>query len=72
MPNKWRLILNLSSQYNHIANYHIAIRTAVCPLIFSVLADALTWTMQKHGVSWVEPYIDRFITVGTLGGLRIH
>ncbi len=38
------------------------------PLIFSALADALTWVMRKNGVSWVEHYIDDFITVGAPGG----
>ncbi len=38
------------------------------PLIFSAVADALAWSMEKHGVSWLAHYIDDFITVGAPGG----
>ena len=34
------------------------------PLLFTALADALQWIMIKHGVSWVEHYLDDFITMG--------
>lgn len=34
------------------------------PLIFSALADALQWIMERMGVSWVAHYIDDFITIG--------
>ena len=34
------------------------------PLIFSALADALMWIMQKRGASPVFHYVDDFITVG--------
>ena len=39
------------------------------PLLFSALANALAWVMRKHGVTWVEHYIDDFITVGAPGTL---
>ena len=39
------------------------------PLIFSALAAALALVMRKHGVTWVEHYIDDFITVGVPGTL---
>lgn len=37
------------------------------PLIFSSLADALVWIMQQRGVSFVDHYIDDFITLGGPG-----
>ena len=37
------------------------------PLIFSAVADALQWTMQRNGATFVDHYIDDFITVGSPG-----
>ena len=37
------------------------------PLIFSAVADGLTWIMLKQGVSWAIHYIDNFLTVGSPG-----
>ena len=37
------------------------------PLLFSALADALAWAMKQKGVTFVEHYIDDFITVGRQG-----
>ena len=37
------------------------------PLIFSALADALAWSMRQKGVTFVEHYIDDFVTVGRQG-----
>ena len=34
------------------------------PLIFSAVADALLWIMQKRGVTWAIHYIDDFLTLG--------
>ena len=34
------------------------------PKIFSVVADALQWSFQRGGVTWVEHYLDDFITMG--------
>ena len=34
------------------------------PLIFTALADALQWVIQKDGARWNFYYIDDFITVG--------
>jgi len=39
------------------------------PLIFTAVADALRWVMQKRGVSYVDHYIDDFITAGK-GGVQ--
>lgn len=39
----------------------------VCSLIFSALADTLAWVMRQKGVSFVDHYIDDFITVGRPG-----
>ena len=37
------------------------------PLIFSALADALMWIMQKRGATPVFHYVDDFITIGQPG-----
>ena len=34
------------------------------PLIFTAVADTLQWVMKERGVSFVEHYIDDFITLG--------
>ena len=34
------------------------------PLIFSAVAGALLWIMQKNGVTWALHYIDDFLTIG--------
>ena len=34
------------------------------PLIFSAVADALLWIMQKRGVTWAIHYIDDLLTLG--------
>ena len=34
------------------------------PLIFTAIADALHWVIQKDGARWIFHYIDDFITVG--------
>ena len=39
-------------------------RLRSAPLIFSALADALAWVMVQRGVSFVDHYIDDFITLG--------
>ena len=36
-------------------------------IIFTAVADALQWIMQKNGVSYVDHYIDDFITAGKGG-----
>ena len=37
------------------------------PLIFSAVAYALQWVMQREGVSWLAHYIDYFVRVGASG-----
>ena len=34
------------------------------PLIFSAVADALVWIMKQRGVSFVDHYINNFVTLG--------
>ena len=34
------------------------------PFIFSAVADALAWIMKQRGVSFVDHYIDDFVTLG--------
>ena len=42
------------------------------PLIFSAVADALAWIMKQKGVSFVDHYIDDFVTVGRPGSQECH
>lgn len=42
------------------------------PIIFSALADALAWMMQCRGVSFVDHYIDDFITAGSPRSMECH
>ena len=37
------------------------------PLLFTALADALQWVMERRGATWVGHYIDDFITMGPPG-----
>ena len=37
------------------------------PLIFSSVADMLQWMMQRRGATFVDHYIDDFVTVGRPG-----
>ena len=37
------------------------------PKIFTAVADALLWVFQRDGVSWVDHYLDDFITMGAPG-----
>ena len=34
------------------------------PKIFTALADALEWVLQRHGVTWLAHYLDDYITIG--------
>ena len=34
------------------------------PLLFTALGDAIQWSAEKEGVSWMGHYIDDFVTVG--------
>ena len=42
------------------------------PIIFSALADALAWMMASRGVSFVNHYIDDFITAGRPNSMECH
>ena len=37
------------------------------PLLLTALGDAVQWTVEKKGASWVGHYIDDFVTVGGSG-----
>ena len=37
------------------------------PLIFTAVADALQWMMEQKGATFVDHYLDDFITVGKPG-----
>ena len=37
------------------------------PKIFSAVADALQWSLEQAGVSWIAHYLDDYITMGKAG-----
>lgn len=37
------------------------------PLLFTAVADALQWAMERKGVTWLDHYIDDFFTLGDPG-----
>ena len=47
-----------------VHRWSIAIWSSVGPLIFTAIADALQWVIQKDGARWIFHYIDDFITIG--------
>jgi len=34
------------------------------PKLFTAVADALKWILRKNGATWLEHYIDDFLTMG--------
>ena len=42
------------------------------PKIFSAVADALQWSFQRSGVTWVAHYLDDFITMGAPDSRECH
>ena len=37
-------------------------RLRSAPLLFTAVADAIQWAMQGRGTTWVDHYIDDFVT----------
>ena len=42
-------------------------RLQSAPKIFTVVADALQWVFKRNGVTWVDHYLDDYITLGKPG-----
>ena len=42
------------------------------PLLFSVVADALAWIMRQRGATWLDHYVDDFITAGSPSTRECH
>ena len=42
------------------------------PKIFNAVADALQWVIKEHGVSFLEHYLDDFITIGSPSSNECH
>ena len=62
-PNDRRLLgLQWQSQVYIDKVLPFGLRSA--PLIFSAVADALLWIMERRGVSWAIHYVDDFFTIG--------
>ena len=62
-----RLLLGMQWQGTTFADATLPFGLRSAPLIFSAIADALQWVMERMGVRWVAHYIDDFITMGALG-----
>ena len=62
-PSDWRLLgLEWQSQVYVDEALPFGLRSA--PVIFSAVADALTWIMSHRGVTWAIHYVDDFLTIG--------
>lgn len=62
-----RVLLSIRETYAD-ATLPFGLRSA--PLIYSAIADALQWIMERTGVQWVAHYIDDFITIGAPDSLE--
>ena len=60
-------LLGLSWQDQLFIDIALPFGLRSAPLIFTALADGLQWILQQNGMSYVEHYLDDFITVGPPG-----
>ena len=60
-----RILLGMQWQGETYVDAALPFGLRSAPLIFSALADALQWVMERMGVSWVAHYIDDYITMGS-------
>ena len=60
--DRWLLGMRWEDQVFVDKTLPFGLRSA--PLIFSAIADALAWIMKQRGVSFVDHYIDDFVTLG--------
>lgn len=62
-----RYLLGMEWQGAVYVDKCLPFRLRTAPLLFSAVADALQWMMQRKGASYVDHYADDFITVGRPG-----
>ena len=60
-PEGWRL-LGMCWEGSTYIDTTLPFCLRSVPLIFSAVTDAVAWIMSQHGVSWLDHYIDGFIT----------
>ena len=59
-------LLGMRWQGETVVNKALPFGLRSAPLIFTAVADALQWIMEKRGVKDVHHYLDDFITIGPL------
>ena len=62
---KDRLILGMQWKGSSFVDAALPFGLRSAPLLFTAVADAVQFIMEKWGVGWVAHYIDDFITVGS-------
>ena len=62
-----RLLLGMRWQGGIFFDIRLPFRLKSAPKIFSALADALQWILERRGVRWVAHYLDDFILLGGPG-----
>ena len=65
-PHDWPL-LGMHWQGDVFADATLPFGLRSAPLIFSVIADAAQWVMERKSVQWVAHYVDNLITIGVPG-----
>ena len=64
---KDRLVLGMQWKGSSFVDATLPFGLRSAPLLFTAVADALQFIMEKRGVCWVAHYIDDFITLGRPG-----
>ena len=62
-PQDWALLaVQWAGQLFFDTRLPFGLRSA--PKVFTAVADALQWSFTRQGVSWVEHYLDDYVTMG--------
>ncbi len=63
--DRWLLGMEWDGQVFVDGTLPFGLRSA--PLLFTALGDAVEWVAKRKGASWLQHYIDDFVTVGRAG-----
>ena len=70
-PENWHLLGFQWEDHTYVdTRLPFGLRSA--PFIFSSVADALLWIIQKNGVTWGIHYLDDFLTIGSPQSQECH
>jgi len=64
LMGKMDILLGLEWQSQVYVDEALPFGLHSAPVIFSAVADALTWIMSRRGLTWAIHYVDDFLTVG--------